>query len=209
MLWTAMIVAAFGQQRGAIGVGVGGGISPFEPTFTGLPGPAASITFDLEAWALTGGEDRVGRRGRTYRTPDHQRIGLVCAGGFNEGRDLQTVAQHGGCGLGLGGQWGGPVYFTAWTVGGFGAYNLVEVDPSPAAPGGFERFYTSVGPWIRPKVAVGLGPVAGLAFEFGPYASIVVPLGTEFHNGTPYGRYLGQFGFELTTLIGSTTPTDG
>lgn len=197
----AWMAVAGAQDRVAVGVGVGGGISPFEPVFGTASGPVGTVTLDVEAWAITGGEDRVGKRGRTHRTPDHRRLGAVCAGGFNQGRVLRSPAQQGGCGFAFGGQWGGTGYLTAWTAVGLGAYTLLDLPP-----GGREQQYTSFGPWIRPKIALALAPAFGLAFEVGPYASIVVPLSTTFHNAIPNGRYVGQVGLELTTLIGSTTP---
>jgi hypothetical protein len=188
--WLALVAAAWGQDRAAVGVGVGGGISPMEPAFGDVPGPGAAVTLGVEVWGIT------------ERERPSRRYGVVCAGGFNQGgRDLRTVAQQGGCGAAFGAQWGRGLYLTAWSAVGVGTYSLLDVRPD-----GRDLRYTSVGPWVRPKIALGIAPASGLAVEAGPYASIVVPLATEFHNAVPSGRYLGQVGLEVTVLVGSPSP---
>lgn len=167
--------------------GFGGGVSPLEPSYGGSTGPAPTLTLSGALWRMYGGTDR---------RLDPRRIGLVGAGGFAvDPSGLR--GQQGAAGFGIGGQWGAKaLYLTAWSAVGFGSYVLAD-----EVAGRMYR-YDSAGPWVRPTIGVGAAVGDQVAIEAGPYASIVVPFWTAFHNGEPRGRYLGQVGVEVSVLIG-------
>lgn len=194
--WVIAAAATAQADDWRVGGGFGGGVSPLEPSFGAAAGPAPTLTLSGALWRMYGGVDRVGPRGRVHHGFDPRRLGIVGAGGFATGRG-GLRGQQGAAGLGIGGQWGAEaLYVTAWSGVGFGSYVLAD------EIAGLVYRYESVGPWVRPTVGVGAQLADHVAIEAGPYASLIVPLGTAFHNGVPEGRYLGQVGVEVTVLIG-------
>ena len=71
-----------------------------------------------------------------------------------------------------------------------------------------ERTYTvtTFGPWLRPKLAIGIPLGPETALEVGPSLSTVIPMQTSRHNRTPQGHYLGQVSLDVTFYVGSVSP---
>ena len=197
---------AFGGKdvREGAGVGISGGLSPVEPAFFGTPRPYPSFAAHSMMMMVRGGSSRRGRRGRLRRTPSHQRIGAVFEVGTSptlQGIDDSNRA-HGGGGLLVGGQWGlGDLYLTTSVGVGLGVYHQWLTTP------GREHAVTTTGPWLRPRLAIGIPLGKESQLEVGPSLSTVIPMHTSHKNGRPQGHYLGQASLDVTLILGSVGPT--
>lgn len=181
----------------ALGGLLAAGLSPAEPDLRGPSYVAPAFTFGGEFWAIFGGETHTGRRGRRRTTPSNQRAGLVGVFSTHRGFEQRVGALEGGGGIGLGGQWGQhDLYGTIWSGIGFGTYQKTD---------GFES-YRTYGPWLYPRMALGLMPAEGLSLEVGPYASLILPVISQQQNGGTSGLYLGHVGLSLSVLIGQGSP---